>query len=326
MVVLWGCAPDGAPAQGVADAGSELSTNVCVADEQCPAGMVCEGCPGQSKTCVPGCRVDAQCPTFMVCTGRVLCTTCPCPPGWCDLDPCRDVDGDGFAAAPADGPVTCPGKKVGDCDDARRDVNPGQAEVCANGLDDDCDGKADTHSDACRTCEQGQRYCSTNRNCGQNETCDRGCCTTCGTPPAPTCDPTQCVLPGGVDPDTGCFVESVCGNCQSCPSTTSYVCGLNGATYQNGCYAEAAGTKVLYAGSCNRGEQHRCQGPQDCFGNQYCRDTEPDAGVELRCTRRNTCVHDVDCAEALGGVTVLCPDGGIAPLGCTGFKCVTRCQ
>lgn len=324
MLVLSACLPAQAPVGDGPDAGGVPLESVCETDAHCSAGMVCEGCGGTGKTCLPGCRVDAQCPTNMKCNAMVLCTECPCAPGWCDLDPCRDVDGDGYVPT-TDTAVQCPGKLRGDCDDTRKLVNPGQPEVCANGLDDDCDGLPDARDDACRTCGSGQRYCSSNRNCGQNATCDRGCCEACVTPPDPVCDAGQCVLSAGVNPDTGCFLPTVCGDCSACPGTVSRVCGLNGATYDNACLAQAAGTQVLYAGACLVGEQQRCTGPEECNGSQYCRDAATDGGFDGRCTKLYTCVQDDDCALAVRE-TALCPDGGIAPLGCSGLRCVTRCQ
>lgn len=58
-----------------------------------------------------------------------------------------DADGDGFGD-PAAGVEACeaPAGTVdnnGDCDDADAAVNPGAAEVCADGVDNDCDGEVD---------------------------------------------------------------------------------------------------------------------------------------------------------------------------------------
>jgi hypothetical protein len=63
MVGLCGCPPAGRPVDGR----TEEWAGTCATDEQCPAGMVCEGCERGGQTCVPG---------------------------WCELDPCRDVDDD----------------------------------------------------------------------------------------------------------------------------------------------------------------------------------------------------------------------------------------
>jgi hypothetical protein len=52
--------------------------------------------------------------------------------------PTYDLDGDGVSAP-------------GDCNDHDADVYPGAPEVCDNGVDDDCDGKADDVDPDC-TC------------------------------------------------------------------------------------------------------------------------------------------------------------------------------
>jgi len=92
------------------------------------------------------CAQDTDCPA----------TTEPCQVAVCDPDThlCatapilgKDTDGDGFVDA------ACLGGN--DCDDTNKDVHPGIKEgfrflgTCADGLDNNCDGKADAADDLC---------------------------------------------------------------------------------------------------------------------------------------------------------------------------------
>jgi hypothetical protein len=59
----------------------------------------------------------------------------------------RDADGDGYGALNA-GILACSAPagyvaQSGDCDDVNASVHPGAAEVCNNGIDDNCDGRVD---------------------------------------------------------------------------------------------------------------------------------------------------------------------------------------
>jgi len=56
---------------------------------------------------------------------------------------CHDNDNDGYDDS------ACGGE---DCDDTDLDVNPGIEEDCTNGIDDDCDGDADTEDSECCEC------------------------------------------------------------------------------------------------------------------------------------------------------------------------------
>lgn len=54
-----------------------------------------------------------------------------------------DADGDGYTAVGA-----CSGS-MDDCDDTNPNVHPGAAEICDNGIDDDCDGLTDADDPDC---------------------------------------------------------------------------------------------------------------------------------------------------------------------------------
>lgn len=319
VVSLLGCGGAQLAAQvdvTPADAGPPPRASSCAGDVDCPVGMLCESCGDGSMSCVPGCRTDAQCGQNMICSHQVQCLSCPCPSGYCDLDPCRDLDGDGFAAAQNG---TCPGKQVGDCNDAVAATHPGGHERCANGQDDDCDGRTDARDDECRdVCSAGFGFCATSLYCGTQRYCDRGCCEPCAPVEDPVCDGGLCLLPGGLD-GNGCFAPSVCGECQACSLNYEPVCGRNFATYTNACLAHAAGTEVMHTGECSRGEGFTCEGVGDCYYNQFCRNF----GGELRCARIGTCSVDADCAAVTSVVS--CGDAGVASWICREDRCATVC-
>jgi hypothetical protein len=72
---------------------------------------------------------------------------CPngCANGACVPETCTDADGDGYA-------VEGGGCGAIDCDDTDAAVNPGAAEVCDNGIDDDCNGLIDADDPECLVC------------------------------------------------------------------------------------------------------------------------------------------------------------------------------
>jgi hypothetical protein len=87
-----------------------------------------------------------------------------------DQDPtcliCTDLDGDGYSLEGGACGLT-------DCDDSDPAVNPGTAEACSNGIDDNCDGLIDTQDPACLICTDldGDGYSIDGGPCGQVD-CD----------------------------------------------------------------------------------------------------------------------------------------------------------
>ncbi|MGV3623584.1 MAG: MopE-related protein [Archangium sp.] len=320
MVALCACGAD--RTFRVENISAPASASACELDSDCGDGLLCEACGDGFKTCVPGCREDSQCGPNMICDHNVQCLSCPCPSGWCDLDPCRDLDGDGFAPA-TDG--MCPGKQLGDCNDALASVKPGGRERCQNGQDDDCNGKKDRNDDACRdTCDQGLNFCANSRYCRSDEFCDvGGCCEKCDVPVVPTCDAGMGFLQGGLD-ENGCSAALVCVDLNGC-SGVNYepVCARNFATYDNACLAELAGSRVLHRGNCLYLEGERCDFDEYCSGATFCRNMSLDGGDDFHCVQRGTCSTDADCLHVNG--TIPCGDGGVATFACERELCVGRC-
>lgn len=331
--------PDGGKNVHGDDAGEQ--TSGCMSDGECGSGQVCVNCSGVGA-CTPGCRADSQCGTREICQMGTICQTCPCPPGWCVIDPCRDEDGDGFV--PGNDPTTtCPGKQKGDCNDRAPDVKPGAPELCKNYRDDNCDDVIDERDPTC-TCPSGQQKCGSAWECGNvgAVACTKGCCDSCGNNDVkPNCSwggGSYCAQRYGTNPLTGCNYGWLCDNCGNCPQTVDPVCAVNGSTYDNACLLGLRFTKQIHTGACLQGEGLYCDGPSGTqggldggcgpSGQLYCRASCPNAtscGYK-QCTKKGACLVDSDCPAGLPAPTSADCDGGTPSQRCVANACVTSCQ
>jgi hypothetical protein len=295
-------------------------------------------CAGTGE-CTPGCRTDAQCGARDICQLGTVCQTCPCPPGWCVLNPCRDEDGDGYV--PGDDPlVTCPGKKKGDCDDRLADVRPGAPEQCRNYRDDNCDGKYDERDPDC-VCPAGLAKCGDSWGCGAigSQQCNKGCCDSCGQSQKPTCNwggGTYCAQRYGINPYSGCSYGWTCVECSGCGTQVDPVCATNGSTYDNLCLLQRrTSNQLLHTGACLPGEGIYCDGPAGQLldggcgpsGTMYCRKSCPN-GTSCgysQCTQNGACVRDSDCPAGLNPPTPADCDGGTPVMRCVSNACVSAC-
>jgi hypothetical protein len=169
----------------------------CEANDDCPAGQVCENgvctgdtgcepevCDGIDNDCdniidegCPACRTDSDCEADEICdvtSGRCV-------------SECLDNDADGFE--------TC----EGDCDDNDSNIYPGAEESC-DGADNDCDmvidegcpGKPCTSDSDCAdglSCVSGlctSPACENDTDCGDGDVCTLDLCQNgvCEHPPA----------------------------------------------------------------------------------------------------------------------------------------------
>ncbi|NIN94816.1 MAG: hypothetical protein GTO49_07515, partial [Anaerolineae bacterium] len=123
---------------------------------------------------------------------------------------CTDADGDSYA-------IEGGGCGSIDCDDTDPAINPGAAEVCDNGVDDDCDGLIDADDPDCATCTDadGDGYAIEGEVCGPIDCDDANPAVNPGA--AEVCD-------NGIDDDCDGFVDADDSDCGACTDSDG---GLN---------------------------------------------------------------------------------------------------
>ncbi len=197
------------------DCSNKMCKNRACVDELCvytakADGAGCTGVAGQCNDgyeCIGGtcmglslCNADQCCfKNFCVNTNSNCgpdCITCgageTCVDGVCTVLVCTDVDADGYNQFG----VGCGPE---DCNDDEPFVNPGETEICANGIDDNCDGDID---EGCAGPVCGDGTIDPGEFCDDGNTANGdGCSDACVIEECYACknEPSVCVIsPGGI--------------------------------------------------------------------------------------------------------------------------------
>ncbi len=232
---------------------------------------------------------------------------------WQSMTGYDDVDNDDYGTGSA--VSICSGSSLpsgyvsvgGDCNDNRANIHPGAAEVCGNGVDEDCSG-ADAACLVCgntiyepangEECDFGpsgrvdvnSRYCDPSTKAGIGiclggleyqdclGTCKwgnwKGVCVGAVLPATETCNNLDDDCDGTVDENT-CIAGSYCNGAAGCVQKS---CGNNPA----GC-----DTDMTEANKCDTNQAANCL--QECkAGLKY-------DGITGKCITSTTCFNDNDC-------------------------------
>jgi hypothetical protein len=229
---------------------------------------------------------------------------------------CTDGDGDHIKS------IACGG---GDCDDANANVRPGVPEQCANGVDDNCDGKTDSEDAACACTAGTTQSCTGEGVCpGSRRVCESGVFSECR-PPAETCDGADNDCDGATDEvPGGACVFAAQQDCTTACSTAGK------RTCDSTCHFGACVGKEL----CNAIDD-------DCDGSTD-EDFECITGRTTTCTTACSSVGTTVCGGACTGGTCAppaeecngkdddCVDGADNGFACvkgapSGESCATAC-
>ena len=290
LVVL---ATSGCQSTPPAAAGTYAVTS-CSADGECAAGQVCE-----RALCLVTCAADWDCPSGAVCTsgacfaGRFgACTSdSDCRSGEACIDSaCAELPDHRTCTADSDCPPMTVCTAAGVCEFVS--TCTAVAEICGNGIDDDCDGIVD---DGCSA------VCMGDADCGAGQACVHGVCTPIATTcmSDEECGAGQACLHGVCAPiATTCMSDAECGGagfgCISgiCQALPVEICGNHIDDDGDGLVDEDCGGV--------------CSVDSDCAAGQVCA-----SGI---CTAACTpvaeiCVNGAD-DDCDGIVDDGCPSGG----------------
>jgi hypothetical protein len=289
---------------GIVDDGCLCVVNASIA---CFTGGA--GCPTDGGACVGECARGSQVCTALSdgglgygsCAMQTLPVTEVCNDSLdndCDTTTdCADSDCSGKSCG-LNG-LIC---STGACRCVFRDggVNTNNVELCANGADDNCNGKADCADSAClgSSCGANSRFCVVGGDGGAN--------CTCVPPDAGVAQVTETLCGDGVDNDCDGLKDCAASSCAGRTCATGRTCQQNVCT----CLTDG-GTPQNTESLCFDGVDNDCDGRVDCADSDCsaaCTETNCSNGLDDDHDGKPDCL-DPDCLHrscASGSAASVC--------------------
>lgn len=189
-----------------------------------------------------------------------------------------DGDGDGYGYKQGSFQESCvqPDGHVpnnDDCNDEDPNVNPGVAEVCGDGIDNNCDGQVDEGCDTGSDTDTGSEPATTTDDT-TTSTEETATTTDEATTTEPVCQPTEEIC-DGIDNDCDGQIDE--NLVQQCGSTDIGACQFGTQTCQAGVWGECQGAIEPASEICGDNLDNNCDGQVD-EGCQVA--TSTDTGTE----------------------------------------------